>query len=159
MLSKKKKIVIIATMLILLVVTGYLNIVLNGTGETITTSGSTITTQSFFSTYRTDRESTRNSEIAHYDAIIASETSSAEAKATAETKRLNLIESMETELVTEGLIKAQGFEDVIVTNGTNKVNVVVKCADLTKTMAAQIASIVSEQTGLKYDNIDIIPVQ
>ena len=157
MLSKKKKIIIIATMLVLLVITGYLNIVLNS--QTVTTSTSNATNLGFFATYRTDRESTRDSEIAYYDAIIASDTSSAEAKATAETKKVELIEAMETELVTEGLIKAKGFEDVIITSTSTNVNVVVKSAELTSSQVAQIVSIVTEQTGMSLDCIKIIPVQ
>ena len=66
---------------------------------------------------------------------------------------------METELVTEGLIKAKGFEDVIVTSTNANVNVVVKSAELTSNQVAQIVSIVQEQTGMAIDYIKIIPVE
>lgn len=156
MLTKKKKIIILSVMAVLLVVTGYLNIALNR--GVVETSGN-VTTANFFSTYRSDRESVRSEEIKYYNAIIASADSSAEAKANAETKRENLIAAMETELVTEGLIKAKGFEDVIVTSTTSNVKVVVKSAELTKTQVAQIVDIVKEQTGLAIDYIKIIPVE
>lgn len=156
MLTKKKKIIILSVMAVLLVVTGYLNIALNR--GVVETSGN-VTTANFFSTYRSDRESVRNEEIKYYNAIIASTDSSAEAKANAETKRADLIKTMETELVTEGLIKAKGFEDVIVTSTTSNVKVVVKSAELTKTQVAQIVDIVKEQTGLAIDYIKIIPVE
>ncbi len=156
MLTKKKKIIILSVMAVLLVVTGYLNIALNrGVVET----GGNVTTANFFSTYRSDRESVRSEEIKYYDAIIASAESSAEAKASAETKKADLIKAMETELVTEGLIKAKGFEDVIVTSATSNVKVVVKSAELTKSQVAQIVDIVKEQTGLAIDYIKIIPVE
>lgn len=158
MLSKKKKIIILATMALLLVVTGYLNVVLNK-GTTVTNANAQVTNTSFFSSYRVDRESTRNSEIAYYDAIIASENSSLEAKNSAETKKQELIAKMETELVTEGLIKAKGFEDVIVTNSSTSVNVVVKSAELTSAQVAQITSIIKEQTGMSLDCIKITPVK
>ena len=58
---------------------------------------------------------------------------------------------METELVTEGLIKAKGFEDVIVTNSLSSVNVIVKSAELTKPQVAQIVDIVKLQTGIIID--------
>lgn len=157
MLSKKKKIIILVTMALLLVVTGYLNIALNGTGSSIETNGNN-TNLSFFASYRNDRESTRNSEIAYYDAIIKSDSSSLEAKNLAETKKAELIQKMETELVVEGLIKAKGFEDVIVTNSTTSVNVVIKTADLTSNQVAQITSIVTEQTGMSIDCVKITPV-
>ena len=156
MLTKKKKIIILSVMAVLLVVTGYLNIALNrGVVET----GGNVTTANFFSTYRSDRESVRSEEIKYYDAIIASAESSAEAKASAETKKAGLIKAMETELVTEGLIKAKGFEDGIVTSTTSNVKVVVKSAELTKSQVAQIVDIVKEQTGLAIDYIKIIPVE
>lgn len=157
-MSKRKKIVILATMFVLLVVTGYLNIVLNG-GATTVTNSDNVVTGNFFTTYRTDRQSTRDEEMAYYDAIIASATASADAKATAELKKQELVASMETELVTEGLIKAKGFDDVIVTNSNSCVNVIVKSAALTSTEVAQIVSIVREQTNASLDNIKIIPVE
>lgn len=157
MLTKKKKIIILSVMAVLLVVTGYLNIALNN--GVVETSGNNITTANFFTTYRSDRESVRNEEIKYYDAIIASTDSSTEAKLSAETKRESLIQAMETELVTEGLIKAKGFEDVIVTSTSSSVKVVVKCAELTSSQVAQIVDVVMEQTGIAIDYIKVIPVE
>lgn len=156
-MSKKKKIIILATMFVLLVVTGYLNIVLNGNATT-TTNSENVVTGNFFTTYRSDRQSTRDQEIAYYDAIIASATSSADAKSTAEEKKQALVATMEMELVTEGLIKAKGFEDVIVTNSNSCINVIVKSAELTSAEVAQIVSIVQEQSNIGLENIKIIPV-
>ena len=87
MLSKKKKVIILSVMAVLLVVTGYLNIALNQ-GVVETGSGN-ITTSNFFTTYRSDREATRNQEIEYYDAIILSESTSAEARSNAENKKHN----------------------------------------------------------------------
>ena len=157
-MSKKKKIIILSAMLVLLVVTGYLNIVLNN-NTTTPASSENVIAGNFFATYRTDRQSTRDTEIAYYDAIIASDMSSAEAKMTAEEKRTNLIATMEMELVTEGLIKSQGFEDVVVTNSNSTINVIVKSAELTSTEVAKIVSIVQEQSNVGLENIKIIPVE
>ena len=157
-MSKKKKIIILATMFVLLVVTGYLNIVLNNNTTTIANSENVVT-GNFFTTYRTDRQSTRNEEIAYYDAIIASATSSSDAKTAAELKKQNLVSAMEMELVTEGLIKAKGFDDVIVTNSNNCVNFIVKSAELSSSEVAQIVSVVKEQANVSIENIKIIPVE
>ena len=157
-MSKKKKIIILATMFVLLVATGYLNIVLNS-GATTPTNSENVVTGNFFTTYRTDRQSTRDEEMAYYDAIIASVNSSAEAKANAEAKKQELVNNMEMELVTEGLIRARGFEDVIVTNSNSAVNVIVKSAELTSSEVAQIVSIVKEQCNASLENIKIIPVE
>ena len=157
-MSKKKKIIILSVMMLLLVVTGVLNIVLNN-NMTEQTASTTVNAGNFFVTYRTDRQTTRDQEMLYYDAIITSETSSVDAINLAESKKLSLIESMETELVTEGLIKAQGFEDCIVTTSSSAVNVIVKSGELTSSEVAKIVNIVKEQTGAKIDNIKIIPVE
>lgn len=156
MLSKGKKIIVLVSMAALLIVTGYLNITLN---NRVIDTGGQIATGSFFSTYRADRLSTRNQEMAYLDAIIASTTSSADAIAVAEAKRISLVQAIESELVMEGLIKARGFNDVIVTNSTNNVNVIVKSAELLAAEVSQIVAVVQEQTGKSIDNIKIIPVE
>lgn len=156
MLSKRKRIIVLSTMLVLLVITGYLNVTLNN--NTLET-GAGSTTGSFFTTYRVDRQDTRNQEIAYYDAIIASDNASTEAKALAETNKADLITVMEMELVTEGLIKAKGFEDVIVTSTDTSANVIVKSTALEASQVAQIVEVIQTQTGLSIDNITIIPVE
>ncbi|MEG1499867.1 MAG: SpoIIIAH-like family protein [Clostridia bacterium] len=93
MLSKKKKFVILGVMVVLLVVTGYLNIVLNN--RTVDVDSNVTSKGSFFATYRDDRQTIRDKEILFYDAIVSSETSSSEAKTIAEQNKLNLIQMME----------------------------------------------------------------
>lgn len=156
MLSKKKKIIILSTMLLLLIITGYLNLTLND--STIQTGGN-VTTASFFTTYKNDRQSTRDREIEYYDAIIASSSSSQEAKTVAEKARASLIEAMDKELVVEGLIKAKGYEDVIITTTTTSVNVIIKSSELTSTNVAQIVEVVKNQLDTSLDNIRIIPIE
>ena len=158
MLKKKTKIFILIAMVLLLGVTGYLNVALNNNATTPTSSGA-ITTANYFDTYRTDRQSTRDQELLYYDSIISSESSSSEAIANAEAKKLEIVNAMESELVMEGLIKAKGFQDVIVTNSANNVNVIVKGANLESSQVAQIVEIVKQQTSKSIDNIKSIPVE
>lgn len=155
MLSKKKKIFIMVAMFGLLVVTGYLNIALNN--RVIDVGGKEIITANFYVTYRQDRQVSRETAILYYDSIIANETSSQEAKTIAETSRQALIKTMETELAVEGLIKAQGFEDVVLVTTTENVNIIIKANDFTRSELATIKKIVQEQTGKSSDNIKIIP--
>lgn len=156
-LSKKKKIVILSVMVALLLVTGYVNVALNSSlsGSTQTSAGST--TANFYTTYRSERDTTRTQEIQFYDSIIASATSSEDAKAEAEENKLALISQMEKELVTEGIIIGKGFEDVIVTSSSANVNVFVKASELTAMEVAQITSVVTEQLSVEIDKIIIIP--
>ena len=158
-LSKKKKVFIIAGFCLLLVLTGVLNIVLNNKIATDANSNNTVTTGNFFSTYRTDRTNTRNEEILYLDAIIESSSASAESKTAAETKKAELIALMDTELALEGLIKAKGFEDVVVSTSTSNINVIVKSAELNEAEVAQIVDVIQGQTDYTLDNIKIFPVE
>ena len=158
MLSKKKKIFIVAGFCFLLVLTGVLNIVLNNKIVKEANAVTAVTTGNFFSTYRTDRAGTRNEEVLYLDAIIASASASAESKAAAESKKAELISMMETELALEGLIKAKGFEDVVVSTSTSNINVIVKSAELKEAEVAQIVDIIQSQTEYGLDNIKIFPV-
>lgn len=157
MLKKRTKVIILVAMVLLLGVTGYLNIALNN--NVANTNANTVTQMNYFDTYREDRQSARDQELLYYDAIINSENSSEEAKTSAEAKKLEIVNAMESELVMEGLIKAKGFEDVIVTNSATNINVIVKCASLESSQVAQIVSIVKEQTSKSLENIKIIPVE
>ena len=157
-MSKKKKIIILSVMIALLLVTGYVNVALNSSLSSSSTSANTSAVNaSFYVTYRTEREATRTQEIQFYDSIIASATSSDDAKVEAENNKLALISLMEKELVTEGIIRGKGFEDAIVTSSSSNVNVFVKSAELTSTEVAQISLVVTEQLGVELDQIVIIP--
>lgn len=156
-MKKRTKIIIITVMVLLLGVTGYLNVMLNNSVST--KNEQTTTTASYFQTYRSTRESTRDQEMLYYDAIIANETSSQEAITNAENSKLALINQMEKELVVEGLIKAKGFEDCIVTISDSNVNAVVKASELTSTEVAQIVAVIQSQLSTSIENIKIIPVE
>ena len=157
-LSKKKKIIILSVMVALLLVTGYVNVALNSSlSSSSTATNSTAVSANFYVTYRTEREATRTQEIQFYDSIIASASSSADAKIEAEKNKMMLISQMEKELVTEGIIRGKGFEDAIVTSSNTNVNVFVKSAELTSAEVAQISSVVTEQLGVEIDRIVIIP--
>lgn len=156
-MKKRTKIIIIAVMVLLLGVTGYLNVMLNKSVSN--NNDGTTTTSGYFQTYRTDRESTRDQEMLYYDAIIASESSSEEAIKNAEEAKLALIDQMEQELVVEGLIKSKGFADCVVTISDSNVNAVVKAAELTSGEVAQIVSVIQTELSVGIENIKIIPVE
>lgn len=155
-MKKRTKIIILSFMIVLLGATGYLNIVLNNSVKQTNTE---VATASYFTSYRNDRESTRDQEILYYDAIIDSASSTEAAIAAAEQAKLDLISVMEKELAVEGLVKAQGFEDCVIAIADEKVNVVVKGSSLTENEVAQISTIVKEQLGTQLKNIVIIPAE
>lgn len=154
---RTKKILVLSVMVALLVATGVLNWALNDRLTTGDPIDSGVVTETFFAAYRSDREATRESEFLYLDAIITSETSSAEAKAAAEEQKLDLVERMEAELQLETLIKSKGFEDAIVTMSDSGVNVVVGAAELTAEQAAQIYDIIQSETTFKAADVKIIP--
>ena len=158
-MSKTKKIIILSVMVALLFVTVYLNIALNNNAtQQVSNQNSNL---DFYSSYRADRDASREAAILYYKGIIADETSSQEAKDLAETSRKALVDAMETELTTEGLLKGLGFEDVVLTTTTENINVIVKAKreDLTDAQLGQIGTIVFEQTKRPLDNIRIIPAE
>ncbi|MFA5450319.1 MAG: SpoIIIAH-like family protein [Clostridia bacterium] len=156
MKANKKKIIVLVSMILLLVATGVLNYFLT-TKNNDPIGGDDTVTPTFFPQYRLDREVIRGQEIDILDDIIASATSTEEAIATAEGMKLNIVKSMETELILENLIKSKGFEDAIVTISTENVNVVVKKGDLTLEESAQILDIIVKETDYTAADVIITP--
>ena len=153
---RTKKVIVLSVMVALLVATGVLNWALNDrlTADPVDAN---VVTETCIAAYRSDREATRESEFLYLDAIISSETSSAEAKTAAEEQKLDLVERMEKELQLETLVKSKGFEDAIVTVSDSGVNVVVGAAEVTDAQAAQIYDIVQSETTFKAADVKIIP--
>ncbi len=160
-MSNKKKIVIICSMVVLLVAAAYLNVLI--TKKSTQTVAKTIgdedsTVVSFFASYRSARDASRQESFMYYDSIINSETASVAAVTSAEDKRAELVGFTETELVLEGLIKAKGFEDAVVTISTANVNAVVKkSGELDAADAAQILSVITAETGVTASKVIITP--
>ncbi|MCH5164153.1 MAG: SpoIIIAH-like family protein [Clostridiales bacterium] len=165
MLSKKKKVFILCGMLALLIVTGVLNIVLNGNAISANSGNSgdggnnNLSSASFFDTYRSDRIATREQTILYLDAIINNADSDSAAVESARQSKLELTQNMELELVLEGLIKALGFDDVVVTNSTESINVIVKAAELDEVQVTQITEIIVTETNKTSFDVRIIPVE
>lgn len=157
--ANAKKVIVLCSMVALLVLTGVLNFVLNGDllskDNPTTVGGDAVTT--FFSDYRTNRETARAEEMSYLDAIISSEDSSAEAKTTAEEMKQELLGNIEAELVIESLIKAKGFDDAVVTMSTNNVNVIVNKSELESQEVAQILSVILEETEYTASEVVVVP--
>ena len=130
--ANAKKVIVLCSMVALLIVKGTLNFVLNDKIVQSGNDGNTVTTaETFFTSCRAERETARAEEIALLDAILSSDTSTEELIASANEKKLELIDVIERELVLEGLVKAQGFEDAVVTMSEDNINVVVSQSELT----------------------------
>lgn len=157
MLSKKKKIFILVSMVVLLVVTGYLNIALNKSESTLNVSQTT--SANFFTSCREDKLASRNYQIEIYDSIIATSSDATEV-ANAKAEKAKIASKMESELALEGLIAATGYEDVIVTSNDDNMNVFVKTsAGLDSNEVAKILSILTREAKVLATNVKIIPVE
>lgn len=154
--KKRKKILIISGFCCLLVVAGILNLVLNN--NTVSSTDATVTTASFFTTYKTDRQNTCEQEKLYLEAIIANANASEEVKANAEKELLNLTKYMGLQTKLEGLISAKGFSQVAVSASENNVSVIVQSAGLSETELAQIVEVIETNSDYGIENIKIIPV-
>ena len=159
----KKKIIVLVSLVVLLAGVACLNyfLTVKGIGNKSTTTNASTTASdadaTFFATYRTDRESTRTQEKLYLESIMTSATADEATIADANKSYLTLASAMETETTLEGLIKAYGFEDCIVTISSGNVNVVVKDTELTVEEAAQILSIIVSETEYAAADVVIIP--
>ena len=153
-MSKKKKIVILTCMIALLSVTAVLNFVFSG-GDTYTESTST----AYFSEYRTQRLTSRNEQLLELDKIIAESAEDSLIKETALTQKMQLTALTEQELKLESLIKAYGYEEVVVTMSLNSpnVSVVVKDSEFDQADAVKIYNILVQDNNIDSENINIIP--
>ena len=153
-MSKKKKIIILSSMIALLTLTAVFNFVLSGSANVTDSTDAT-----YFSEYRAERYSSRNEQILQLDKIIAEANESSEVRETALTQKLQLTALTEQELRMESLIKAYGYEEVVVTMNLNSpnVNVVVKDLDFDQTDAVKIYSILTKDNVIDAENINIIP--
>lgn len=161
MLTKKKKVIVLVSMLVLLVVTGFLNIMFNSSTEDVSTQLDNLnySSASFFATCRTDRNNTRNESLEYYKEILNSDASSQEAKQEAQAQINALAESMTFEVNMEGLIKAKGFSEALVNYSSTYINVIIQSSELTELEVAKIVEIIQSQVDRDIDYIKIIPVE
>lgn len=153
-MSKTKKIVILSSMILLLAVTAVFNFVLSSSTQY---EGATST--AYFAEYKAQRSSSRNEQLIELDRIIASAEEGSEAKQTALVQKINLTSLTEKELRLESLIKAYGYEEVVVTMNLDSpnVSVVVKDVDFDQTDAVKIYSLLTQETQVDAENVNIIP--
>ena len=156
--ANAKKVIVLCSMVALLIVTGTLNFVLNDKIVQSGNDGNTVTTaETFLTSCRAERETARAEEFALLDAILSSDTSTEELIASANEKKLELIDVIERELVLEGLVKAQGFEDAVVTMSEDNINVVVSQSELTSEQVAGILSVILSETDYNATQVVVVP--
>lgn len=169
MKTKTRKYLLLTGLIVALVAIGYVNFALSGTTDNsamrptatpkasgaLSVDDKSVMTGSF-DDYKSNRQSVRDMEVAYLDSIITNTKSDKDQIKEAQSQKIDIVKSMESELKLEGLLVAAGFKDAIVTAQTGSVNVVINATEITEEQAAQVLEIVEKQTGEKAQNIKII---
>jgi len=160
---KDKKAILIVGLFALVVLAGALNYSITSggwfSGKEQVKSASTETeqTKDVFAAFRQERANTREKELTYIDSVVTSTETDSEVKAQAQEQKLTLVENMEKELTTEGLIQTSLGLESVVTVREDSVNVVVKKAELSDAEVAKITQIVLDETKESASNIKIMP--
>ena len=157
-MSKGKKIALIVSMVCVLVVAAVLNVTLLTNKNK---PNDDVVQTSFIETSRLDRQTTRDYEIAELNQIINMEGDEyAEARQNALVKKQKIVDAMETELLLETLLKAQGYAVVLVTVNANSdnVSVIVDKDELAREDTVRIYNIIATQASISNDYVRILSV-
>ena len=122
-MSKTKKIIIMSSLVFLLALTAVLNVLLATDTIAFGNSNGTVTTSNYFTTFRTERTTTRSEELLQLDSVIALYEEDSDKYKEAVNLKLTIVEMMENELMLETLIKSRGFSDAVVSIGMDSENV------------------------------------
>jgi len=122
--SKRRKVMILAGMFVLLIVTGYLNFALNNNSAPPVGGGAG---QNMFNVFRQNRADERASQIQILTAMATNDSGFTEAeRADAARQKLQLMDIISFETSAEGLIVQQGFQDVVVNKNAGNINVLIR---------------------------------
>ena len=150
-MSNKKKIVVMSALVLLLAVTAVFNFVLANTNALASAEGG-VTTANYFTTYRTERTTTRSEELVQLDSVIALYQAGDE--------KYEEATKMKMDIVLENMVKSLGFSDAVVSvsSDSENVNVFINSSELTYDTALSIYNMLKNETGAVAGNIIIMPV-
>ena len=117
-------------------------------------------TANYFSTYRSERTSTRSEELLQLDSIIELYEEGSEKYNEAVNLKLKIVDVMESELILETMIKSLGFSDAVVSIGleSENVNVFVNSNELEYDTALAIYNLLRNEAQIDAGNVIIMPV-
>lgn len=113
----------------------------------------------FFVEFRMKKNKGRDAQIELLREIVNNPNSSQEVRNKAQDRLFVISESIAAEVKAENLLKAKGYEEVVVLVEPNNTTVVVKKENLTPTDITRIGDLVIRATGSKLEQIAIIPKQ
>ena len=148
-----------SSLVVLLAGTAVLNFALANT-DAVTSADGGVTTANYFTTYRSERTTTRNEELVQLDSVIALYEEGDEKYEAATEMKMDIVMAMEQELILENMIKSLGFSDAVVSVSTSSdnINVFINSSELNYDTALSIYNMLNEETGIASGNIIIMPV-
>ena len=157
-MSKKKKIIVMSSLVFLLALTAVLNVLLAQNRSAV--GDEVVTTANYFATYRSERTTTRSEELLQLDSIIALYDETSEEYAEAVAAKMEIVTAMEQELQLETMIKSLGFSDAVVSIGmdSENVNVFINSDELDMDTALSIYDMLRNEAGVDAGNIITMPV-
>ncbi len=108
--------------------------------------------------FRLEREQLRAMQTAQLNDIIHGEDTDADTRALAQRTLLSLMDWTEQETTIEGVLRARGYADCVVTVHEDTANVLVRAEALTRQESAVILELVLRQTDVQSGNVKIIPI-
>lgn len=158
-MSNKKKIIVMSSLVLLLAVTAVFNFVLATTTPVSSAEGE-VTATNYFTTYRSERTTTRNEELVQLDSVIALYEEGDEKYETATAMKMEIVAAMEQELILENMVRSLGFSDAVVSVSvdTDNVNVFINSSELNYDTALSIYNMMKKETGIVAGNVIIMPV-
>lgn len=159
-MSNKKKIIIMSSLVLLLAVTAIFNFVFANANTAASATENGVTAANYFTTYRSERTTTRNEEIVQLDSVIALYDEGDEKYEAATEMKMEIVSAMEKELILENMVKSLGFSDAVVSvsSDSDNVNVFINSAELNYDTALSIYNMMKNETGIVAGNIIIMPV-
>ena len=157
-MTKKKKIIIMSSLVFLLALTAVLNVLL--ASNVFASDDAAVTTSNYFTTFRSERTTTRSEELLQLDSVIALYEEDSDKYKEAVNLKLKIVEMMENELLLETLIKSRGFSDAVVSIGMNSdnVNVFINSNELDYNTALSIYTVLKDEVAIAPGSIIILPV-
>lgn len=115
-----------------------------------------LTARDFFVEFRMERERTRSQQVEWLRQIINNPNSDTDVRKDANHQLLRLTREIGREMEIESLVRAKGYEDVLVFLFENSAMVIVKAPSLKAEDVSRIGDIVARATGFKMDAISIM---
>ncbi len=158
-MSNKKKIIVMSSLVLLLAVTAVFNFVL-ATTTPVSSAKDEVTATNYFTTYRSERTTTRNEELVQLDSVIALYEEGDEKYEAATAMKMEIVAAMEQELILENMVRSLGFSDAVVSvsSDTDNVNVFINSSELNYDTALSIYNMMKKETGIVAGNVIIMPV-